>query len=381
MNEDCIRQLRRRAEGPAARRLAAGVEPLAGRRYPDRQALAAALGKSLGHAKTRREARCRCRASVARRRASSRSTRLSPNVQRRFFDRTRTFLRDELRCQALLTDCNGWTNPVQLQAVRAEFDYVDDHFYVDHPQYLHAPAAAAVALCERQPGRRRGAGCRDSRLHSALGQAVHDHRIQLLRPRPIPRRGRRDDRRAGRACRTGTDCGGTSTATAARTSTARRHVLLRRGRRSADAGRRTRRSVPVPARRSAARQACGRHHVHARDLLACGHVSRDKTPAWQAAGVADCAWAGGSAPARRPRRTSCRWLFPPRPTRWRAARARRFSTAFRPAGWLPAANGTDLHKRRIQSESGDVTIDAAENVLTLDTPSTAGGFAPAGQTH
>ena len=31
---------------------------------------------------------------------------------------------------------NSWTNHVPSQMARAEFDYVDDHFYVDHPQFI-----------------------------------------------------------------------------------------------------------------------------------------------------------------------------------------------------------------------------------------------------
>src|SRR5262249_1458022 len=31
---------------------------------------------------------------------------------------------------------NGWTNFVTDQATRALYDYVDDHFYIDHPKFL-----------------------------------------------------------------------------------------------------------------------------------------------------------------------------------------------------------------------------------------------------
>lgn len=50
--------------------------------------------------------------------------------------RMKAFLRDELHCQALLTNMNAWTNPLANQAARAAYDYVDDHFYVDHPHFL-----------------------------------------------------------------------------------------------------------------------------------------------------------------------------------------------------------------------------------------------------
>lgn len=53
--------------------------------------------------------------------------------------RMKAFLRDELHCPALVTNMNAWTNPLANQAARAEYDYVDDHFYVDHPHFLEQP--------------------------------------------------------------------------------------------------------------------------------------------------------------------------------------------------------------------------------------------------
>lgn len=57
-------------------------------------------------------------------------------IERDMFRRMKRFLREEIGTKALLTDMNGWSNSVQCQAARAEFDYVDDHFYVDHPQFI-----------------------------------------------------------------------------------------------------------------------------------------------------------------------------------------------------------------------------------------------------
>ena len=51
-------------------------------------------------------------------------------------DRLRSFLRDELHCPAPLSSLSCWYNPVQYQLPRTGFDYVDDHFYVDHPTFL-----------------------------------------------------------------------------------------------------------------------------------------------------------------------------------------------------------------------------------------------------
>ncbi len=53
--------------------------------------------------------------------------------------RMKAFLRDELGCGALITNDNAWTNHPLGQNTRALFDYVDDHFYVDHPEFIERP--------------------------------------------------------------------------------------------------------------------------------------------------------------------------------------------------------------------------------------------------
>ena len=115
--------------------LGGGVVMSMAARYPDRHSLAAALGNL---ADKQDPARGTVPLPSIRGQGPGVITfhAFVADVQWRFFDRTRTFLRDEMRCQTLLTDCNGWTHPVQVQAVRSRFDFVDDHFYVDHPQYL-----------------------------------------------------------------------------------------------------------------------------------------------------------------------------------------------------------------------------------------------------
>jgi hypothetical protein len=61
------------------------------------------------------------------------------DTERDMAERMKTFLRDELNCQALLTNGSSWTRYVTDQAVRAGYDYIDDHFYVDHPLFLKTP--------------------------------------------------------------------------------------------------------------------------------------------------------------------------------------------------------------------------------------------------
>ena len=51
-------------------------------------------------------------------------------------ERMKRFLREEMKCAALITNCNAWTNRVIAQRTRQVLDYVDDHFYIDHPEFL-----------------------------------------------------------------------------------------------------------------------------------------------------------------------------------------------------------------------------------------------------
>jgi hypothetical protein len=46
------------------------------------------------------------------------------------------FLSDEIKTRVLITNTNSWTNFTTSQATRFLYDYVDDHFYVDHPEFL-----------------------------------------------------------------------------------------------------------------------------------------------------------------------------------------------------------------------------------------------------
>ena len=58
------------------------------------------------------------------------------DVEIDFVRRMTAFIRDEIKSQVLLTDLSCWKNPIYYQLVRTHYDYVDDHFYVDHPQFL-----------------------------------------------------------------------------------------------------------------------------------------------------------------------------------------------------------------------------------------------------
>ena len=54
----------------------------------------------------------------------------------RFYARMTKFLREEVGAKQLFTDLNGWSTSALWSPCRAAFDYVDMHFYVDHPRFL-----------------------------------------------------------------------------------------------------------------------------------------------------------------------------------------------------------------------------------------------------
>ena len=59
------------------------------------------------------------------------------DLEIKMMKRFRALLRDELGCRALISNANGWAHYVPDQYVRTQhYDYVDDHFYVDHPRFL-----------------------------------------------------------------------------------------------------------------------------------------------------------------------------------------------------------------------------------------------------
>jgi len=77
----------------------------------------------------------------------------------RFVERARAFLRDELKCRALITNRSSWTNFMIDQIARDEaFDFVDDHFYVDHPRFLEKPWQLPSACDNSNPIRSQNMG-------------------------------------------------------------------------------------------------------------------------------------------------------------------------------------------------------------------------------
>ncbi len=77
------------------------------------------------------------------------------------FERLKAFVRDECGCKAPLSSLSCWYNPAQYQLPRTHFDYVDDHFYVDHPVFLERPWSLPSSCANVNPVAGPGAGARD----------------------------------------------------------------------------------------------------------------------------------------------------------------------------------------------------------------------------
>ena len=59
------------------------------------------------------------------------------DLEAEFAAKVTKFLRVEMKSRQLVTNVNNWHYPATLQRPRAKcYDYVDDHFYVDHPRFL-----------------------------------------------------------------------------------------------------------------------------------------------------------------------------------------------------------------------------------------------------
>lgn len=110
-----------------------------GRRYAHRAALARAWGGALGQDQDPAAGTVPLPRDLEETARGRDLAVFLAETERETFARMKRFLRAELGVKALLTDANGWSNPVAFQAARAEFDYVDDHFYVEHPQFLERP--------------------------------------------------------------------------------------------------------------------------------------------------------------------------------------------------------------------------------------------------
>ena len=107
------------------------------KRYADRAALAAAWGDELGSDEDPAKASVALPDNIYDSKVRTRDCiAFFGDTERDMVLRMTRFLREDLGCRALVSNANSWTRFTTDQAARAVYDYVDDHFYVDHPQFL-----------------------------------------------------------------------------------------------------------------------------------------------------------------------------------------------------------------------------------------------------
>jgi hypothetical protein len=126
-------------------------------RYPNREALAAAIPDlRVGEDPTRNTVPVPEALSALN--ARSRLAQVfAAETEKASYERMRDFLRDQIKCKALLTNINNSGPEVlPLLNTRSAFDYVDEHFYVDHPTFLEK-AWSLPSFCENSNPIRSGA--------------------------------------------------------------------------------------------------------------------------------------------------------------------------------------------------------------------------------
>ncbi len=312
-------------------------------------------------------------------------------TERDMFARMEQFLRKELAVKALLTNMNGWTNPIQNQAARADFGYVDDHFYVDHPRFLEgswrlpsrcdnrspiaegAPggrSCAFVRLMDKPftiseynysgPGRFRGVGGILTGCLAALQRwgvvwrfAYSHSRNSMFGPSPAGYFDLASDplnQAAERAALCLYLCGDMDPAPHAIAIASTSEELLL-------------------------------HSAH----------RRDAAPPWTALALVTRV---GTFLADRTMEVPADlvlplgWHTPPGAYRggevldadpYADETGTKLLAAMRERGWL-RDNVTDLAARRVQSETGQLLVDGPRDVMVLNTPATAGCYAPEGET-
>jgi len=300
-------------------------------------------------------------------------------VERDMFARMRKFLRDELGVKALLTDMNGWAIPLPSQAARAEFDYVDEHFYVDHPEFIErqwrlpsrsanaSPVAggaaggrqrAFVRLMDKPftvtefnyagPARCRGVGGMITGTMAALQgwgglwRFAYSHsRDNLFKPSPA---------------------GYFDLATDPLNLASERAAicLFARGDMAPAPH-----AVAIAMTPDQLLRQPGRNAYLSPDWHSLALVTRIGTFLGDPAGrvpadlVLPLAWGGPSDP-------------------YASSAGRTVLETMRERGWL-AGNQTELSANRLQSETGELLVDAPRDVLVLNTPKTAGGYVPEGE--
>ena len=83
-------------------------------------------------------------------------------VDLKFTQEMKKFLREEIRTDVPLTNLSCWWNPLCYQTIRhEELDVVDDHFYIDHPSFIQKPWSLPSKCANANPIANEGMGITD----------------------------------------------------------------------------------------------------------------------------------------------------------------------------------------------------------------------------
>ncbi|HYG76739.1 MAG TPA: hypothetical protein VEK08_17170, partial [Planctomycetota bacterium] len=309
-------------------------------------------------------------------------------TERETVEKMKTFLRDELGCKALVTNANAWTNFLSDQSARTVYDYVDDHFYIDHPEFIEqawrlpskcpntSPIAAGAAggrhtsftrLMDKPftitefnysaPGRFRGVG---GILTGAMGAlqgwsgiwrfAYSHNRDSMLQPAPMDYFNMATDP-LGQASERASLClymrGDMKAAPHSVAIVLTQDEALQ---------------PPVPKLAPSWHWMAWVTRVGTQVIDPAAKTPLKLTAALPV-GPASAAAAGNSAAALQPY----------------SADSGKLMELLKSRGVVAEDNQTDPAKPLFRSETGEITIDAKRDMMILDTPRTAGGYAPAGQ--
>jgi hypothetical protein len=357
------------------------------KRYPERSALAAAWADRLKEAEdpSRGTVDFPDQVYIAGGRARDCMIFLA-DADSEFAQRMIRFVREDLGCRALLTNTNGWINYATSQVARTLYDYVDDHFYVDHPQFVKkswqlpsrcsnlSPVAQGAAggrdrcftrLFDKPftiseynysgPGRFRGVG---GILTGAMGAlqgwsaiyrfAYSHDRVSELEPAPIDYFDMASDP-LGQASERAAIC-----------------LFLRGDMKSASHSMAlllTRQDLASPPER-VPRLAPKWHWAGWLTRIGI-YIPPDAGDQAKFTATLPAGWSGGAGKIE---------------SGAYQADDSSVLSILKDKGVLAAGNPSDPAKPLFVSETGEITIDGPGNRMILGTPRTAGGYAPSGQT-
>jgi hypothetical protein len=309
-------------------------------------------------------------------------------TERDMFLRMKKFLREEIGTQAMLTNMNGWSNTLHSQLARAEYDYVDDHFYVDHPQFIEQSWRLPSRCSNTSPALVGAPGGRHTAFNRIYGKPFTISEYNYSGP--------------GRFRGVGGILTGCMAAVQDWSVVWRFAYSHSNG------------NLFQPGTAGYFDLATDPLNQAAERASICLFLRGDMAPAPRGAAItldpaalrAGTSRQGGTSPGwsalvsviqvgtrlgSRDERVPADIALPETdaapqgaevviPDPFNSATGQAILDTLRQRGWLADGNLTDLGRKRGQSANNQFLMDGERDMMVLDTPRTAGGYAPAGQT-